>query len=56
MVQLDLNLMLVRTVPAFNVLRVHNHEHVIFANLHANENPSRATHEHTVQACATPGT
>ena len=58
MIQLNLNSMFPCTVPAFklHVLHAHNHEHVFFANLHANKNPSNVTHECTVQAHVSLGT
>ena len=49
-VQFDLNLTLACAVPASkkHVLRAHNQDHAFFVDLHANGNPLRVTHEHTV--------
>ena len=53
-IQLDLNLMLTRTVPAckIHVSCAHSNEHAFFGNLHASKNPSRVTYECTVHGRA----
>jgi len=56
--QLNLNLMLTRTVPVLKITRIKCVQPLthVFANLHTNENPLRVTHKRTIQAHASLGT